>query len=399
MIEDNRYDVLIVGARCAGATTAMLLAGSGLRVLAIDRGAYGSDTLSTHALMRGGVMLLQRWGIMPALLRRGTPPVRRTTFHYAEDAVAVDIRPDQDVSALYAPRRTVLDAALVEAAWEAGAEVRFGVSLLDLVRRDDGRVTGAVVQDASGQRTVVHADLVIGADGLSSAVARMVEAPLLHAARHACAVVFAYLPGIAPDGYHWYFNRGVSAGVIPTNDGRHCVFAAMPPARFRADVRGDLAGGFRRVLVETSPALAEAVPKLEPDTALHVFAGRRGFIRQSHGPGWALVGDAGYFKDPLTAHGITDALRDSALLAQAVVQGTEAALREQHDLRMALSLPLFRVSDDIASFDWDLETVQRHHKALNAAMKQEAAYLAAMPVWPDVAVSVQSNFMAKEKAA
>jgi flavin-dependent dehydrogenase len=118
------YDVVIVGARAAGAATAYLLARWGLRVLLVDRCRYGADTLSTHALMRGGVLQLSRWGLLQKVIAAGTPPVRRTTFRYANTVMRIAIKPSYGVDALYAPRRTVLDPALVDAAVASGAEVR-----------------------------------------------------------------------------------------------------------------------------------------------------------------------------------------------------------------------------------------------------------------------------------
>ena len=125
----NHWDVIVVGARAAGAATAMLLARGGLRVLCVDRSRYGGDTLSTHALMRGGVLQLQRWGLLDAVVAAGTPPVRRTVFHYGAETVGVSIRPSAGVDALYAPRRTVIDALLVDAAQRAGATVEFGTTV------------------------------------------------------------------------------------------------------------------------------------------------------------------------------------------------------------------------------------------------------------------------------
>src|SRR4029453_12858161 len=118
----------------AGAATAMLLARRGLRVLAVDRGAYGTDTLSTHALMRAGVLQLARWGLLDRIEAAGTPRVRRTVFHYPDDVVDIPINPAADVPALFAPRRTVLDRVLVDAAADAGADVRHRVRLVDLLR-------------------------------------------------------------------------------------------------------------------------------------------------------------------------------------------------------------------------------------------------------------------------
>jgi 2-polyprenyl-6-methoxyphenol hydroxylase-like FAD-dependent oxidoreductase len=374
-------DVLVIGARCAGAGVAMLLARRGLRVLAVDRAAYGEDTMSTHALMRGAVLQLHRWRVLPAIVAAGTPPVRRTSFQYGDEIIDIDIRPSDGVDALYAPRRTVLDATLVDAARAAGAEIRHGVSLAELERDRDGRIVGAVLQGAHARRIRVRAGMVIGADGIASTVARQAGAQTLRTAAHACGVVFGYFPNPGLAGYRWCYGPGASAGFIATNDDRICVFAAMRPERLRAHGRGGVAQAFRTVIAETSPDLAPALAATEPDR-YRVFSGVKGFLRQAWGPGWALVGDAGYFRDPITAHGITDALRDAELLAGAVARGGDAALAEYEAMRDALALPLFAVTDRIASFDWDLETVRLHHQALNAAMKRETAFLAGLPATP-----------------
>ena len=176
MFAHETYDALVVGARCAGAATAMLMARQGMRVLVIDRGGYGTDTISTHALMRGGVLQLHRWGILPRLQEAGTPPVRETTFHYGDEATTVVIKPSNGVDALYAPRRTLLDRTLVDAARDAGATVRHGQTLIGLTHRSDGRVCGATVRDADGNAMRVAADLVVGADGVGSSVARLTGA-------------------------------------------------------------------------------------------------------------------------------------------------------------------------------------------------------------------------------
>ncbi len=140
------YDVVIVGARCAGAATALLLAGSGAKVLVVDRQAYGSDTMSTHALMRGAVIQLKRLGLVPGVVAAGTPAIRSTTFHYGKEAIRVDIKPDHGVDCLFAPRRTVLDPLLVDAAREAGAEVHHGVALSELQFSPSGRVIGVALR-------------------------------------------------------------------------------------------------------------------------------------------------------------------------------------------------------------------------------------------------------------
>src|SRR4026207_2103765 len=134
-----RVDAVIVGARCAGAATALLLARAGARVLLVDKGVYGSDTTSTHALMRGAILQLHRWGVLPTIVAAGTPPVHSTTFSYREQDVTVPLAPKFRVSALSAPRRALLDRILVDAATASGAQVSYGVRIDDVIVDDRGR--------------------------------------------------------------------------------------------------------------------------------------------------------------------------------------------------------------------------------------------------------------------
>lgn len=383
---DCRYDVLVVGARCAGASTAMLLARAGAKVLVIDRHEYGTDRLSTHALMRSGVLLLDRWGLLPALVNANTPAVTRTTFHYRDHAFGIDLKPEYGTHCLYAPRRYVLDRILVDAAAVAGAHVRHGVSLAGLLYGPDGRAIGATLHRAGGEVVEVKADLVIGADGRQSTVARQVRAEPYAQGRHASGYVYGYFHNMKDDGYHWYFGNGVAAGVIPTNAGQHCVFVGVPSSQFAETFARNLEGGFVRTALANSTALCAALGKALRLGRLRGFAGAPGFMRQSYGPGWALVGDAGYFKDPLTAHGITDALRDALLLSRAVISGEKRAFAEYQDTRDQLSRSLFDVTDAIASFDWDMDEIGEMHLKLSKAMKAETRYTAGLlPTVPMVA--------------
>uniref|UniRef100_UPI002610FA9F NAD(P)/FAD-dependent oxidoreductase n=1 Tax=uncultured Georgenia sp. TaxID=378209 RepID=UPI002610FA9F len=219
------WDVIVVGSRIAGASTALLLARAGLRVLVLDRARRGSDTLSTHALMRAGVLQLSRWGVLDEVVR-GTPPVRRTLFHYYdEDPVTVSIRPSPGVPALYAPRRTVLDTVLADAAERAGATVRHGTAVTGVLRDEYGRVTGVRTRRRGGPDGAERAPLVVGADGLRSAVADAVGAPVLWRGEAATNVLYGYVTDLPAAGYEWYYGAGVGAGLIPTHDGLTCVFA------------------------------------------------------------------------------------------------------------------------------------------------------------------------------
>jgi len=372
----SRYDAAVVGARCAGASTAMLLARAGASVLLVDRQGYGTDAVSTHALMRAGVLQLKRWGLLAPLLAGGTPRIEQTTFHYGDEAIHVDIKPQHGVACLCAPRRTVLDRILVDAAKSAGAEVRHGVSLTDLRFGSDGRIAGVIVKDSSGGRTAIESDVVIGADGRQSLVAKLVGAKKYVEGTGSSGYVYGYYEDLVDDGYHWYFERNTAAGVIPTNDHQHCVFVGVPRDRFADAFRKDLEGGFLRMAAANSPGLQAEIGEARRVSRLRGFAGGAGYLRQSHGPGWALVGDAGYFKDPLTAHGITDALRDAELLSRAVLDGEVHAFVRYQDERDALSGPLLDVTDRIASFDWGLDDIKEHHVRLSDTMNAEANHVA-----------------------
>jgi menaquinone-9 beta-reductase len=380
----SHYDAVIIGARCAGAATALLLARSGAKVLVLDRQAYGSDTMSTHALMRGAVVQLDRWGLIPSVVAAGTPAIRSTTFHYADEAIRVDIKPDHGVDCLFAPRRTVLDPLLVDAAREAGAEVRHGVALSELQFASSGRVIGAALRDAGGACMTVRSDIVVGADGRQSTVAQLVNAKTYVERFNASGIVFGYYEDLNRNGLHWHFAKDAAAGVIPTNSG-HCVFAAVPTAQFHATFRGDVMRGFLQVLGSTCPELRADIDRATLVGRLRGFGGATSYLRQCHGAGWALVGDAGYFKDPLTAHGITDALRDAQLLSQGIVDGGTRALEAYQRERDALSLPFMRITDAIASFSWELDEVKQLHAELSAVMKAETNHTASLSQLPSLA--------------
>jgi 2-polyprenyl-6-methoxyphenol hydroxylase-like FAD-dependent oxidoreductase len=371
------WDVIIIGGRVAGASTALLLARAGLRVLVVERARRGADTVSTHALMRGGVLQLHRWGLLDRVAATGAPPVRRVTFHYGHDSMPVTLRPYAGVDALYAPRRTVLDALLVGVAEEAGARFGFGLAMTDLVRDRAGRVVGVVVRDHLGATWTERAGLVVGADGRSSLVARQVGAPTIVAGGHAAAYVYGYWPAVVRDGYHWYYGDGLSAGVIPTNDGLACVFAAGPAAVLAARMRHSRPLDTARELLARLDCRLTDLTSSAPQGPVRFFRGLPARLRRPYGPGWALVGDAGWWKDPLSTYGITDAFRDAELLAGAVVAGAAS----DHEMRIVfsryqaerdrLALRMHPVVDRLASHQWDLTQVQQLLRGLSTVMADD----------------------------
>jgi 2-polyprenyl-6-methoxyphenol hydroxylase-like FAD-dependent oxidoreductase len=373
-IPPSRFDAVVIGARCAGAATAMLLARAGHRVLMVDRGRYGTDTLSTHALMRGAVVLLHRWNILPAVIAADTTPVRQATFFYGDESVTIPIAPRDGIEALYAPRRYVLDRLLVDAAGAAGVDIVYGVRIKGLQRSEAGTVTGVVLEDASGHVHYVASRILVGADGLRSTVARLVGAPTYRMGEHASATMYGHWNNLGVGGYGWYFVSGLSAAAIPTNAGEVCVSVSMPGPEFARLLAHQSDRAFQELLSQVAPALAEQVRVAGP-ARLHGFPGQAGFFRQAYGPGWALVGDAGYFRDPVTAHGITDALRDAELLAGAIDTGSEGALADYQAQRDAASVELFEITDAIASFRWNLSEVRVLHERLARSMAREVKQL------------------------
>ena len=250
------------------------------------------------------------------------------------------------------------------------------------LRRDrHGRVAGVVGRDHTGRPFVVDASLVIGADGMRSSVARHVAAPTERRGTGASAVVYGYWSELETTGYEWVFRPNACAGVIPTNGGLACVFAAASP-RGSGAAAGPSA--LESVLRQACPETAARVRDATLATGVRTFLGQPGFLRRAWGPGWALVGDAGYWKDPLSAHGLTDALRDAELLARAV-QGsasgdeTESEAFARYQLvRDRLSMPLFLITDQIATQRWTDATIGGLLIRLSASMAEEVDALVAL---------------------
>lgn len=375
-------DAVIVGGRVAGAATALQLARRGARVVVLERGRYGSDTVSTHAFMRTGVVQLNRWGLLDRLRRTGVPPVRSTVFRYPGGNVHISLRPAAGVDALYAPRRSTLDALLVDAAAEAGADVRHEVRVTGLLHDARGRVAGVRAEDRAGHAIEVPARFTVGADGIRSAVAGWVAAPYDRRGRSASGVLYGYVDGLDVEGYEWAYAGTAAAGFIPTEGGQVCVFAGTTAPRFR-QLPGSAPERFERLLAEASPSMADRVAGARMTGRLRGFGGLPGYLRRAGGPGWALVGDAGYFKDPLSTHGMSDALRDAELLARALDEalgGTPepAALSRYQQVRDRLSTALFDVVEQVSGYGWSEEELRRLLRAMSAAMSDEIDLLLAL---------------------
>jgi flavin-dependent dehydrogenase len=373
------YDVVVVGARAAGAATAMLLARRGLRVLAIDRSAYGSDTLSTHCIAMAGVLQLSRWGVLDRLREAGTPVANAIVFNYGDEMARIDLRPRGDVDGLYSPRRTLLDAALVDEAVASGAHVRHGVSMVGLTRDRGGRVDGVVI-DVDGERRRVAARWVVGADGVRSKVAANVGAGFTSQDRTGAASIYSYWKGLPSDTIVNHYDLGRGGGVIPTNDDVAVIWTALTPEDFATSGRGNLAGA-HHAAIEALPGLAAQLRDAQRVGGYRGFPGVAGFLREASGPGWALVGDASYFKDPVSAHGITDAFIGAELVSDAIADvahcGVEenAAFERYQGDRDALAAQMMPPVALVAGLDQDMATVETAFRSMAAAMRDEWMFL------------------------
>jgi 2-polyprenyl-6-methoxyphenol hydroxylase-like FAD-dependent oxidoreductase len=382
----SRHDVVIVGGRVAGAATAMLLARLGHDVVVVEQASFPSDTISTHAIARSGVVQLRRWGLLDAVLGSGAPAIRRVTFHALGESVTRPVKHKAGVDLVVAPRRYVLDTILAAAAGRAGAGVRTGVTVTGLRRDGDGRVAGIRGHDRAGAAVELRARYVIGADGLRSAVARLAGAAIKEARPAGGAAQYAYYAGIPWDGMELYVAERAFAGVFPTHGGQACIWVCTPSAEARAARRraGSRAEAFGGLLARSAPRLAGRLAAARRTSPVQGVLRQPNQVRQAWGPGWALAGDAGYYRDAITAHGISDAFRDAELLAAALDQalrgGAEeavhAAYQQQRDRALA---EIFEITCRLSGYP-PVPAFIALQKQLSAAIDTEAAALAARPV-------------------
>jgi flavin-dependent dehydrogenase len=309
------FDVIVVGARVAGSPTAMLLARRGYRVLLVDRATFPSDTISSHLIHAPGIAALERWGLGDAVRSSGCPPVHTYRLDLGDAVIAGRPRGLPGAPVAYAPRRTILDKLLLDAASDAGAEVREGFDVEGLVI-EDGVVRGLRGRTGSGPTVTARARIVVGADGVGSSIARSVGAASYREGPALEALYLAYWEGYPHDGEFALYARG-RRGIcaIPTNDGLTVLVVTWPADEFDAN-RHDLLGNYLRAF-EAAPDLAERLSGARRiSRPVGMLMGN--FSRESYGPGWALAGDAGYHKDAVTAQGISDAFRDAEALTAAI---------------------------------------------------------------------------------
>lgn len=347
----NTYDIIIIGARCAGSPTAILLARKGYRVLIVDRATFPSDVISTHVVHPPGVAALARWGLLDRLVATGCPPIDAYSFDFGP--FTLDGRPGTPASPVgYCPRRAILDKLLVDAAAEAGVEVREAFTV-EALAFDEGRVVGIKGRTRDGSVIEERAAVTIGADGRHSLVAQAVGALQYHERPPLLAAYYSYWSGLPMRGrFETYIRPNRGSAAVETHDGLTVVIAGWPHAEFEANKK-DVEANYMKVF-ELAPEFGARLRSAKREAPI-AGATLPNFFRKPYGPGWVLVGDAGYNKDPITAQGITDAFRDAERVANALDQAFtgkgsfDAAMEDYQRTRDEHVLPMYEFTCQLAT--------------------------------------------------
>jgi flavin-dependent dehydrogenase len=376
------FDAIVVGARCAGSPTAMLLARKGYRVLLVDKATFPSDTISTHLIWPHGAEALGRWGLLDRLERSNLPPIcRRMSFDVGPFILRGTIPDANDGRGGFCARRTVLDHLLVKAAGESGAVVRERFSVERLLF-EGGRVVGISGRSDQGQTMEERARIVIGADGVHSAVARLVAAPEYDARPVLACAYYSYFSGVDQQDLELFVREGTAFGGAPTNDGLHLVMVNWPTAMF-STVKPDIETHFMRAL-ETSPDFAARVRRGKREERWYGTAGVPNYFRTPYGDGWALVGDAGYCRDPMTAQGISDAFIDAESIVEAIDGGwsgrgaLEELFHAHETARNERVRPMYEFTQQLASLEPPPEPMQQLFGALRTNQNATNAFFSAI---------------------
>jgi 2-polyprenyl-6-methoxyphenol hydroxylase-like FAD-dependent oxidoreductase len=376
------YDAIIVGARCAGSSTAMLLARRGFKVLLVDRASFPSDTISTHILWPHGAEILARWGLLDTLAATGLPPIcRPMTFDVGPFALRGRIPDANDGRGGFCPRRTVLDSLLAQAAAGSGVEFRESFTVDELLVTGD-TVGGVRGHGKGGAAVEERARVVIGADGVNSFVAGAVRAPEYERRPVAACCYYSYFSGISQDDIELYVREHCAFGGVPTSDGLHLVMVNWPARNFPA-VRADIEGHVWRAL-ERAPDFLARVREGRREEKWYGTAGVPGYFRKPYGRGWALVGDAGYNRDPMTAQGISDAFIDAEMIASALStwlsgSGTFEPLMKDHETaRNERVRPMYEFTSELATLEPPPPKLQALFGALRHNQDATDAFLSAI---------------------
>jgi 2-polyprenyl-6-methoxyphenol hydroxylase-like FAD-dependent oxidoreductase len=358
----------------------MLLARRGYRVLIVDRATFPSDTISTHIIWQPGVNQLLEWGLGDRLGALGAPGLDTMTLDFGAFALTGKLPGVGRATLAHAPRRKKLDPMLVEAAAEAGAEMREGFSVEEILF-EGARVSGIRGRDKSGASVVEHAAVVVGADGVHSTVARSVQRAEYNVRPTFTCWYYSYWSGLQ-DRLRLFSRPHNAFGAIPTNDGLACLAVAWPHRRF-SEIKADIEGHYLSAL-DAAPAFKDEVMSARREERYYGTAHIPNYYRKPYGPGWALVGDSGYHKDPILAQGISDALRDAGLLANALDRvfserdTWDEALSAYEATRNAAVEGIYHLNADYASLEPPPAEVQMLMQALQGNAEDTSRFLGTM---------------------
>lgn len=305
------YDVIVIGARCAGSPTAMLFAKQGYRVLLLEKARFPQDTLSSHYIHQPGMALLHQWGLVDKLREAGCRPINQESYEGLGVRLEGFSLPVDGRRTTYAPRRFVLDPILAEGAVAAGVEFHEGCSVNDLVFEDD-RVVGVRYTTPDGAEATERARLVVGADGMRSLVARKVGAEKVVEHPRMTCVYYSYWAGV-PAGFELYERPGRWVAALPTNNDLTLIMTYFPQDEYN-EVRKAVEPAYLEAVRTTAPGLYERMQSGERAEQMYGTGHQENYFRKAYGPGWVLVGDAVHHKDSITARGITDAFIQAQLL-------------------------------------------------------------------------------------
>ena len=376
------YDAIVVGARCAGSPTSMLLARRGYRVLLVDKATFPSDTLSTHIIWPQGIDVLARWGLSDSLEATGVPPIGRwMRFDVGPFALHGTLEHGNDGRGGFCPRRTVLDNILVRAAEASGVELREAFTVESLLFEGD-TVVGIRGRTRGGTTVEERARIVVGADGIRSVVAAQVSAPEYERRPIAACAYYSYFSGVRQADIELYVREHCAFGGVPTNDGLHLVMVNWPTREFAA-VRSDIDGQVQRAL-SMAPDFAARVNGGRREDVWHGTVGVPSYLRKPYGKGWALVGDASYNRDPITAQGMSDAFIEAEQLAGAIDAGFAGAedlsrsLPQVEAARNARVRPMCEFAYELALLEPPPAPMQELFAALRSNQEATNAFLSAI---------------------
>ena len=374
------YDAIVVGARCAGSATALLLARKGYRVLLVDKAVFPSDTISGHFILHRGTVRLKRWGLLDKVLASNCPPITKWSSNFGDFTLTGQVPLIEDAPSAVGPRRTVLDNILLEAAVDAGVEVRQGFAVTDLLW-DKACVVGIRGRTKEGSTVTERAQIVIGADGKHSKIAQLVQAPTYMELPSLTCWYYTYWSNFPCDSIELNWRPQRVTFTFPTNDGLTMTALGLPHRELHS-FRSDIEGNFRNSL-HLMTDLAARSDQARREERFYAMADVPNFLRKPYGLGWALIGDAGHHKDPTLAFGMSDAFCDAELLVDAIHQGLsgeqllDEALAQYEQKRNARAIPDHEENYRMAHLEgWDAPEVLGLRAALRGNEQDTAHFCA-----------------------